>query len=884
VDFRTRFPLRLWRPSVDEEVDNELDFHLEMRTRELMRAGLPETEARRAALARFGDIVRARRECRALGRQREQRMRSTEYVTELRQDAAFAVRQMLATPGFTLIAVATLALGIGATTAIFSAVNAVVLRPLPVPEPDRLVTVQEVWRNAGQGAMSAGNFVDMMAEQSIFDAATASTVTSFTLARDEGAERVIGVKATGGFFRTYGVNAEFGRVFGPDEDEPGHDQVAVLSQKFWTRQFGRDRAVLGRQITLDARPYTIIGVMPASFDFTSDAEDLWVPIAFTPERKAMHDEHFLDVTARLKDGVSPQQVQQQLDRIAADLRARYPKDDADRGLTATPLMQTFVGDYAQRLIVLLGAVGFVLLIACGNVSNLLLARGAARARELAVRSALGAGQGRLVRQLFTESVVLGLVSAAAGVLLAWGFIKVLVSRAPQGVPRLDQAGIDATALGFAAALAIVSSIIFGVVPAWRASRADINGTLKEGIRGAGSRGARDIVRSILIGGEVALALVLLVGAGLLIRSAIATQRISPGFNPHGVYSARFSLPLVKYGTADAVLHAVQAIQDGVAAIPGVQAAAVSSNVPGVGTFSNGLVPEGEAEELRNVRQSMARFVAPGYFETMGIPILKGRDFQPTDRSGAPLVMIVNQSLANRLWPNQDPIGRRVNGSAPQGPKTVIGVVPDLHFDGPAAPTDLEFYQPLAQLDEMAWGWTRRTLFIAARTNAGASTLGPSIRRVINGVDPGVPLFSERTMDQRMAATLDTARFNTMLLVVLGLVGLLLSGVGIYGVIAYFASQRTSEIGIRMALGASRGTVLKLVVSQAARPVLLGVAAGALCAAFASRVIASQLVSVTPTDPVTFAAVAALLLVVALCAALVPASRAAALSPTTALQR
>jgi predicted permease len=281
---------------------------------------------------------------------------------------------------------------------------------------------------------------------------------------------------------------------------------------------------------------------------------------------------------------------------------------------------------------------------------------------------------------------------------------------------------------------------------------------------------------------------------------------------------------------------------------------------------------------------MARFVAPGYFETMGIPILKGRDFQPTDRSGAPLVMIVNQSLANRLWPNQDPIGRRVNGSAPQGPKTVIGVVPDLHFDGPAAPTDLEFYQPFAQLDEMAWGWTRRTLFIAARTNAGASTLGPSIRRVINGVDPGVPLFSERTMDQRMAATLDTARFNTMLLVVLGLVGLLLSGVGIYGVIAYFASQRTSEIGIRMALGASRGTVLKLVVSQAARPVLLGVAAGALCAAFASRVIASQLVSVTPTDPVTFAAVAALLLVVALCAALVPASRAAALSPTTALQR
>jgi putative ABC transport system permease protein len=883
VDLRTRFPLRLWRPSVDEEVDAELDFHLEMRTRELMAAGLSEVEARHAAAARFGDVTRTRRECRAIGLQREHRMRSSQYFTELRQDAAFALRQMLATPAFTLIAVATLALGIGATTAIFSAVNAVVLRPLPVPDPDRLFVINEMWRDFGRGAMSAGNFVDMMAEQNVFDAVAASTTTSFTLARDEGAERIIGARATGGFFRTYRVNAAVGRVFGPEDDEPGREQVVVLSHKYWTRQFGADRSVLGKTITLDARPYTIIGVMPPSFDFTSDAEDIWVPIAFTPERKAMHDEHFLDVIARLKEGVSPQQAQQQLDRIAADLRARFPQDDAERGLTVRPMMQTFVGDYRERLFVLLGAVGFVLLIACGNVSNLLLARGAARARELAVRSALGAGQGRLVRQLFTESLVLGLVSAVAGIALAWALIAVLVARAPQGVPRLDQARIDGTALGFAVALAIVSSIAFGLVPAWRAARTDINSTLKEGIRGAGSRGARDIVRSFLIGAEVALALVLLVGAGLLIRSAIAAQRVSPGFDPHGVYSARFSLPEVKYAGTDAVAHAVQAIQEGVSNIPGVRAAAIASNVPGVGTFSNGLVPEGEAPELRNVRQSMARFISPGYFATMGIPILKGRDFQPTDRAGAPLVMIVNQSLAQRLWPNQDPIGRHVNGSAPEGPKTVIGVVPDLHFDGPAAPTDLEFYQPMAQLDDMAWGWTRRTLFVAARTSSDAASLGPAVRHVIFDLDPGVPLFSERTMEQRMAATLDTARFNTMLLVLLGCVGLVLAGVGIYGVIAYFASQRTSEIGIRMALGASRGTVLKLVVSQAARPVVFGIVVGAISAAFCSRAIASQLVNTTPTDPVTFVAVAALLLIVALCAALVPARRAAALSPTSALQ-
>jgi len=889
VDFRTRFPLRLWRPNLDDEVDAELDFHLEMRTRELMRAGVPEADARREAVARFGDLRRARRECRAIGQQREQRMRSAQYLSELWQDAAFALRQMIATPAFTLIAVATLALGIGATTAIFSVVNAVVLRPLPVPDPGRLVSVTEVWRDADQGAVSAGNFVDMMGEQSAFDAATASTTVSFTLARDEGAERVAGVKATGGFFKTYGVNAAFGRVFGPEDDEPGQDQVVVLSHKYWIRQFGGETGVLGKQITLDARPYTIIGVMPASFDFTSDAEDLWVPIAFTRERKAMHDEHYLSVAARLKDGVTIEQAQQQLDRIAADLRTRFPKDDADRGFRVSTMMSAFIGDYGHRLIVLLGAVGFVLLIACANVSNLLLARGAARSRELAVRSALGAGQGRLVRQLFTESVVLGLVSALAGIALAWVCIGILIARAPQGVPRLDQAGIDGTALAFAVVLAVVCSIVFGLVPAWRTARADINSTLKEGIRGAGSRGAKDVVRSILIGAEVALALVLLVGAGLLIRSAIATARVAPGFDPQGVYSARFSLPQAKYPQPDVLLQAVTAIQEGVSNVPGVRRAAVASNVPGAGTFSNGLVPEGEAPVLANVRQSMARFVSPGYFETMGIPILKGRDFTPADRAGSQLVMIVNQSLAKRLWPNADPIGRRVLGSAPESDnpaktaKIVIGIVPDLHFAGPAAPTDLEFYQPLAQLDQTGWGWTRRTLFVVARTTADPSSLGPPVRRVISDVDPGIPLFSERTMEQRMAATLDTSRFNTMLLVVLGIIGLILAAVGIYGVVSYFASQQTSEIGIRMALGASRASVLKLVVWQAAVPVLTGVLAGAACAAFASRVLASQLIGVRPTDPATFATVAAVLLVVALCAALLPARRAAGLSPTIALQ-
>jgi len=883
VDFRTRFPLRLGRPAVDDEVDAELEFHLAMRRRELIARGMSEDDARKAAIERFGDLKRARQECRAIGHQREQRMRLLQYLSELRQDSAFSVRQMIGTPGFSLVAILTLALGIGATTAIFSAVNAVVLRPLPVAEPDRIVEVSEDWRHSGRSNMSAGNFVDTAAAQNVFQSMTATTTVSMTIAREEGAERVIGVRASAGFFDVFGAQPMLGRVFTAAEDEPGREQVVVLSHRFWTRQFGADRGILGRQITIDARPYTVIGVMPASFDFTADAEALWAPIAFTPARRALHDEHYLAVYARLRPGVSLDQAAAQLHTIAEDLRKRFPQDDAERDLSVTPLMETFVGDSRERLFVLLGAVAFVLLIACGNVSNLLLARGAARGRELAVRSALGAGQGRLIRQLFTESVVLGLAAAVVGVALARGLIALLIAYSPAGVPRLEQAHLDATALAFAVGLALAASIIFGLVPAWRAAKTDINTTLKEAVRGAGARGARDIVRSALIAVEVALALVLLVGAGLLIRSAVETQRVPLGFDARGVFTGRVSLPAVKYPTATALMQATQRIEDAVGALPGVTIAAMASNVPGVGTFSNGLVPEGEAAELRNVRQSMARFVNPGYFQAMGLPIVKGRGFQPADRDGAPLVMVVNQTLAQRLWPNQDPIGRRVNGSSGKEPKTVIGVVADVRFEGPAGPVDPEFYQPLAQLEDVAWEWTRRTLFVVARTDGDPAALGPGVRRAIAAVDPGVPLYSVRTMEERMAVTLQTARFNTVLLVILGAVGLLLAAVGIYGVIAYFATQRTAEIGIRLALGASRGNVLKLVVRQAAVPVAAGVVLGALGAAFASRAIASQLVNVRANDPVTFLAVAAVLALIALLAALIPARRAAALDPTIALQ-
>ena len=880
MDFRKRFPLRLWRPRVDDEVDDELEFHLAMRQRELIAKGLPEDHARRAALNRFGDYRRARRQCRAIGHQREQRMRLLQHFAELRQDTRFAIRQLLATPAFSLVAVATLTLGIGSTTAIFSTVHAVVLKPLPVPQPERVVIVNSGWRD-GLMAVSPRHYLHLAREQTVFHTVSAKRFTGFALSKADGAERVIGAKVTGQYFDIFRVPPALGRVFGVSEDSPGTDAVVVLSHRLWTRSFSADRSVLGREITLDARPYTIIGVMPPSFDFSSDEEELWVPMAFTAAERENRGSHFLTVHARLRDDIALEQASTQMPLIIKKRLAEWPDESPERTLHVTPMMESFVGEYRERLMVLFGAVAMVLLIACGNVSNLLLARGSARAREFAVRSALGAGQGRLIRQLFTESLVLSLAAAALGTALAHWLIELLVTFTPPGVRRLDQARLDSVTLVFAIAAAVVSSILFGLVPAWRASRADVNNTLKEAGRGAGSRPARDYVRSTLIAAEVALALVLLVGAGLLIRTGLEVQRVSPGFDPKGVFTGRVLPPLAKYTGTDAMMVLTRRLEERAASIPGVDSVALANVVPGVRAFNNGLLPEGRALALDNVVQTDGVMVTPAYFRTMGIPIVKGRAFDRNDRAGTQLVVILNGAAAHAMWPGEDAIGKRLTSANPLGPTTVIGIAGDVRIGGPSEPAPPTFYVPMAQLDDEAWSWVR-TLFVAVRAPSQAATLGPAIRRAVADVDPGIPVYDAMTMEERMAATIQTATFNTLLLSLLGGAGLLLAAVGIYGVIGYFAMQRTSEIGIRMALGATRTDVVRLVVRQAALPVIAGIVLGAIGAAFASRAIASQLVNVTPTDPLTFTIVAAFLLLVGLAAALIPARRAAALDPTKAL--
>jgi predicted permease len=878
----------LWKKNVDDEVRDELELHLEMRTREYIERGVDPDAARQAALRRFGDLDKVRKTCRDIGRKRDKDMLRREYFTELRQDVTFAVRQLVAHPAFSLIAVLTLALGIGATTAIFSVVNAVVLRPLPVPRPEQLTNI--FGHIAGQlSDVSVGNYVVLEKNQRSFSSMTAMHYYSFNLSEGEGAERTMGARVSASFFDVFGIQPALGRVFSAEEDQPGREQVVVLSHRLWQRRFGADRGIVGRDIRMNGQPYTVLGVMPPSFELRSDREELWVPIAFTPEQKVMHDEHYLAVVARFRDGVTREQALQDLERIATELRG-MDRFNEDLHFEIDSYVAQFVGDYRTRLLVLLGAVGLVLLIACGNVANLLLARSAARGREVAIRAALGAGRGRIIRQLLTESAVLAVVAAAIGLAIAWAGLRTLVALVPPGVPRIEQASIDGVVLAFTLGLSLLCSLIFGLAPALRAARSSLSESLKEGGRGsAGTRG-RDWLRSALISAEVALAVLLLVGAGLLIRSALEMQQIQPGFDPKGVMTARLSLPAAEYADATRVVATFERLVEEVSHAPGVRSAAVATMIPvSPGGNGNGLLAEGKPFALESTIQSQLSIVTPGYFQTMGIPLLRGRGFEAGDRRGGQRVMIVNEALAEALFPGQDALGKKVGccemGADEQTPdyKVIVGIAANLRSRGLAETVQTEFWLPAAQAPPESWDWIQRTVYVLVRTSGEPEAVAPVIRRVVAGIDPDIPLYSESTMEKRMVQSAATARFNTLLLTLLGVIGLILSAVGIYGVIAYFVTQRTPEIGVRMALGATPGHIVRLVLRQVVIPVGIGVLVGLGASAAATRVLTAYLVGVQPTDPLTLVTVVAVLAAAALLASFLPARRAAGVDPTQALQ-
>lgn len=886
--FARALRLWVWKPSVADEVDSELDFHIEMRTRELVARGMDPVLARDYAIRRFGDLSRMHTTLEQIGRRRDRRELRMEWFDERRQDIVYAWRQLRRNPGFALLTVLTLGIGIGATTSIFSALHSVVLRGLPFREPERIVYVHSTLNDSDE-SMAAAAFSALREESRSFERLAAAEYTNFTIVgSDELPAQIGGMRVSADYFPLFGVPPLLGRAIGPDEETPGQDAVVMLSHGVWLQRFAADSTIIGRTLQVNARQVTVVGVMPPSFGFAEGDEQMWAPLALTPAEREDYQKGFLQVRGLVARGVSLEQATTDVRAVIKRLVERQPEINRKRSGRVQPLDEAIVGPFRERLLILFGAVGLVLLIACGNVANLLLARGASRAREVAVRAAIGAGRGRIVRQLLTESAVIGVLGGTAGLLLAvWG-IRLIKAVSPDGVPRLDQARLDWETVGFAFALSLVSAALFGLLPALRLSRADLHGTLKEGGRGTGAAPVRDRMRRALVVAEVALSLVLLAGAGLLIRSGIRLQQVEPGFDPVRLFTGAMTLPRVKYPTTEHVLRTYREIHEAVARVPGVESAALAFSIPLVGWSAQaGINPEGRPMDASEQISAEFYIATPGVFETMRIPVRAGRDFNDRDAGGSPRVAIINEVVARQAFSGEDALGKRIgflrdSTGAPTWWE-VVGIVGDVRSSGLRDEPRPALYIALPQTPDVVLDANQRTMFAIARVRGEPLALTRSIQRAVAEIDPTLPLFAVTSMEQRLSDSLAGTRFNTVLLSALGVIGLVLATVGIFGVISYFVSQRTQEIGLRMALGATPRGVLVLVVEQGLRPVVLGIVLGLGASVATLRVLKSLLYDVSATDPLTLAGVALGIVGIAVVAAMVPARRATRIDPLAALR-
>lgn len=806
----------------------------------------------------------------------------------LTHDFRYGFRVLRKSPAFTIVAVLTLAIGIGANTAIFSIVDAVLLRPLAMQKPERVMLLQETWQGHGGGGVSVGNYSDLRQANQSFSSLSASGSAAFNLATEDAPERIDGEEVTAEYFQTFGVPPLMGRYFTREEDRPGPISAVVISENLWRTRFHSDSAILGRSIRVNGTSTPIVGVMPRSFDPLLNKSLIWVPAAFTPERLKDHDNHYLSVFARLKDGVSLASARAELKVLAARQAELYPIDDKDRGFSLTPLTDALLGDQRVTLFTVLAAVGFVLLIACANIANLQLTRARARQKEIAVRAALGASRGRIVRQLLAENLVLALISAILGIVFAAAGVKWLVASAPAGVPRIEDAHLDFRALLFAAGIALMSSVVFGMTPALRSAAVRLTQALN--IATAIGKSTRDRVRSALVVGEVALALMLLAGAGLLVRSALALSKVEPGFDTTNLIAGRVGLSESTYRDPVVARHTFEAILRNVEQLPGVQAVSVVSRAPLMtGGNSNGLLAEGQAFDPSNLVDARLRVVTPGYLNTVRVPLKAGREFTPQDTRETAFVTLVNETLARTMWPGQNPIGKRF-ACCEAGPKgrldpvwhEVVGVVGDTHAWGLDQQTQPEFYLPIAQMPPAAWDWVGRTMDIVVRT-ANASIPISELRNAVAKAAPGVPIYNVTTMQQRISTQLEQSHFDTYLLTIFAATALLLAAVGIYGVLSYTVAQRTRDIGIRMALGATQSTIARDVLSQGVLLTGIGLAIGLIGALVCARLIQSILYGIHSTDAMTFFVVSVLLACVALLASYLPARKASRVDPMVALR-
>ena len=797
----------------------------------------------------------------------------------LLQDLRYAVRSLLKSPGFTGVAVLALALGIGATSAIFSVVNGVLLRPLDYEAPDRLVVLRETkLPQFPRFSTSPGNFESWRTGSTAFDQIAAYGIRFFNLTGRGDPEQLRGSTDTAGLFEMLGVQPAMGRDFTPEEDQPGQDDVVILSHGLWQRRFGGDPALLGQALTLNGRVRTVIGIMPAGFEFPQADTALWIPLALTPEQRDNHGGHYLSTAARLKDGVSIEQARTELRTIAQRLEQEFPRSNAGWSVLVTPMLENMVRRSRPALLVLLGAVGLVLLLACANVANMLLARATGRQKEIATRVALGAGRGRIVSQLLTESLLLGVVGGGGGILLAlWG-VSVLPELAPE-LPRIDEVALDARAVAFTAVVTLLTSVVFGLAPALHASRPDLVGSLKEGGHGASGGRRRRRARSLLVVGEVALALVLLVGAGLLIRSFWLLQQVDPGFDSDNVLVASLSLPDASYPDDDATRSFYRQLVERLAGAPGVRAVGVTQSLPFFSDYVLGYRIEGRPEpEPGNMPLTNHYAVTPGYFDAMGISLRRGRRFTERDREDSLPVLLINETLARQAFPDQNPIGQRIHVTI--GPGTVfreiVGVVADVKQNGLASTARAQTY-------EAYWQRPFRFTSIVISTESNPRALVSVVRSDVLSIDPEQPLSRILTLEEIVGTSIASERASTRLLTLFGGIALLLAAIGIYGVMAYSVAQRTREFGIRMAIGADRADVLKLVLRQGLALAAGGILVGVAAAAALTRVMSSMLYEVTPTDPGTFTVVPAVLFVTAFVACCLPALRATRVDPLTALR-
>jgi putative ABC transport system permease protein len=790
---------------------------------------------------------------------------------------------LVKTPGFTAVAIIALALGIGANTAIFSVVNAVLLRPLPFKDPDNLVWAQAADLKTGEqgGKISPPDFLDYREQNRVFERFSALQYTSFTLTGDAvEPERVVGARVSADFFETLGIAPVKGRSFLAEEEREGNNRVAIISYGLWQRRFGSDPNLVGKTFDLSGQSAVIVGIMPAGFQFPSEVE-MWAPIAFGGKDTSLRRTHYLDAVGRLKPGVTIEQAQADITSVARRLEQQYPETNTDYGMGLQLLPEQMVGEMRQTLLVLLAAVGFVLLIACANVANLLLARGATRGKEIAIRVALGASRARVVRQLLTESVLLAILGGVLGLLLAvWG-VDMLVSLSPEDLPRVKEVTIDPRVLGFTLLISVLTGVIFGLAPALSAvSRGDLNETLKEGGRATGAGSGHNRMRSLLVVAEVALSLVLLVGAGLLIKSFLRLSQVETGFNAESVMTMRLALPQAKYMEAPKRAAFYQQLLERTQALPGVEAVGVISELPLSGQNNDTYFAlEGQPlsstasdDNLANIRTA-----SPDYFRAMSIPLVKGRFFNDGDREGAPRALIISESFARRFFPNADPIGRRLTldlGEPWQG--EIVGVVGNIRHSSLDAEPWREMYTNIAQTP-------RGSVNLILRTRSDPAMITSAVKTEVQALDRDLPIYSPKTMEQRVSESAAAPRFRTLLLALFAALALALAAVGIYGVISYTVTQRTHEIGIRMALGAQRRDILRLVVGRGVVLTLIGVAIGLAGAFLMTRVMASLLFGVSATDPVTYAVVSLLLIAVALAACYIPARKATKVDPMVALR-